>query len=142
MISRDARAFGALDERSHFTPSLKGSSLGLSGSLKTGAFVTPRCYWMHDALTQGVSWRHSALTARAPQVNRQRSALTHRVGWAVSGPSEEGQRRPLTTNNDHHGPASVAGPSVRLPSYTQVSSHIRDRHESIGIAVPVYRGQK
>ncbi|MGW5284643.1 hypothetical protein ACWERI_35255 [Streptomyces collinus] len=28
------------------------------------------------------------------------------------------------------------------PGYTQVSSHIRDRHESIGIAWPVYRGQK
>ncbi|MFJ2159402.1 hypothetical protein [Streptomyces sp. NPDC087856] len=28
------------------------------------------------------------------------------------------------------------------PSYTQVVNHILDRHWSMGIAVPVYRGQK
>ncbi len=38
--------------------------------------------------------------------------------------------------------------ALRMPAerqgsgQTQVSSHIRDRQESIGIAVPVYRGQK
>ncbi|BDH03335.1 hypothetical protein HEK131_05620 [Streptomyces seoulensis] len=43
------------------------------------------------------------------------------------------------------GAAGVAKPGVSPtpgPAYTQVSSHIRDRHWSSGIAWPVYRGQK
>jgi hypothetical protein len=34
------------------------------------------------------------------------------------------------------------GPRGDGVGYTQVSSHIRDRQLSIGIAVPVYSGQK
>jgi hypothetical protein len=49
-------------------------------------------------------------------------------GRAVLGPSEGGPRQPLSTNNDHEGAADSRALVVCLPSYTQVSSHIRDRH--------------
>ncbi len=56
---------------------------------------------------------------------------------AVSGPSEGDQRRPPTTNNDHEGAAGCRAFMTCLPGYTHVSSHIRARQSSIGIAVPV-----
>ncbi|MFF4961893.1 hypothetical protein [Streptomyces sp. NPDC001222] len=56
---------------------------------------------------------------------------------AASGPSEGGQRQPLTTNNDHEGAADCRALVVCPSSYIQVSSHIRERQESIGMAVPV-----
>ena len=39
---------------------------------------------------------------------------------------------------ERHG----AGGADAGVGYTQVSIHIRDRHCSIGMVVPVYRGQK
>ncbi|GGY93490.1 hypothetical protein GCM10010365_10160 [Streptomyces poonensis] len=57
--------------------------------------------------------------------------------WAGSGPSEDGRRQPLTTDNDHGGAAHRRAPVVRQPGQTHVSSHIRARQSSIGIAVPV-----
>ncbi len=38
--------------------------------------------------------------------------------------------------------SAAVPPRPFLPGYTHVSSHMRARHSSIGIAVPVYRGQK
>ncbi|AMM10360.1 hypothetical protein Salbus254_3895 [Streptomyces albidoflavus] len=57
--------------------------------------------------------------------------------WAVTGPCEGDQRQSPTTENDHGGAAVGRAPMVCLPSYTQVSSHIRERQPSIGIGVPV-----
>ncbi|MGW1502053.1 hypothetical protein ACWCQW_26400 [Streptomyces mirabilis] len=45
-------------------------------------------------------------------------------------------------DNDHEGAADCRALVVCLPSWTQVSSHIRERHWSMGIAVPVCRGRK
>ncbi len=56
---------------------------------------------------------------------------------AVTGPCEGDQRLPPTTENDHEGAAVGRALMVCLPSYTQVSSHIRERQSSIGIGVPV-----
>lgn len=53
---------------------------------------------------------------------------------AALGSSEEDRRQPATTNNDQEGTAVCRALLVCLPSYTQVSSHIRDRQSSIGIA--------
>lgn len=46
-------------------------------------------------------------------------------------------------NTKPRDPASRGGgPEIPGPGQTQVSSHIRERHSSMGIAWPVYRGQK
>ncbi|GGS49620.1 hypothetical protein GCM10010206_08950 [Streptomyces cinerochromogenes] len=64
------------------------------------------------------------------------------ASWAVNGPPEGGRWRARTPTNDQDGSVSCREVRARMARYTQVSSHIRDRQLSIGIAWPVYRGQK
>ncbi|WP_235491811.1 MULTISPECIES: YDG/SRA domain-containing protein [Streptomyces] len=89
------------------------------------------------------TWSVSATTASAG-ASRQAPhgwLLPGRL-WAVSGPSTDGPLRPTATTNDHGGPGTIRCRARRFPGYTHVSSHIRSRHRSSGIDVPVYSGQK
>ncbi|WP_275428456.1 HNH endonuclease [Streptomyces sp. CS090A] len=61
---------------------------------------------------------------------------------AVCGPSADDLRRLAAADNDHGVPDTTWCRARRSPNYTHVSSHIRSRHKSSGIDVPVYSGQK
>lgn len=77
---------------------------------------------------------------RAPYFDRM-STSQPVPSRAVLGPPQ-GDRTTSTTNSDREGAADCRALSVCRSSYTHVSSHIRDRHSSIGIDWPVWMGQK